>query len=136
MNNAILSFVLTAYPYTGGTGAPIKTYHTINVDKCKTLQLKDFFKADSDYINVINNEIKEQIKTQIKEDESKCYFDGDMGFKSISDNQKFYIEDKSIVIAFDKYEIAPGCMRTPEFKISIIQNKRYIEIVIYILKSC
>ena len=55
-------------------------------------------------------------------------------FYSIKDNQKFYIQDKSIVIFFDLYEIAPYAAGIPEFPIDIekikdnLQNK-YIDLL-------
>lgn len=39
-----------------------------------------------------------------------------MGFKGISENQNFYINDANqIVVVFDKYKIAPGSSGEPEF---------------------
>ncbi|MFQ7057552.1 MAG: RsiV family protein [Turicibacter sanguinis] len=39
-------------------------------------------------------------------------------FKSIADNQTFYINSSGdVVVVFDKYSIAPGYMGFPEFTI-------------------
>jgi len=47
------------------------------------------------------------------------YFEGDMGFKSISDKQDFYLDGDNLVICFGQYEIAPYASGMPEFKIPL-----------------
>src|SRR5699024_7795765 len=48
----------------------------------------------------------------------KMYFEGEEGFKSIKDDQSFYInESKNLVIAFQMYDIAPRSSGYPEFEI-------------------
>lgn len=75
------------------------------------------------YIDAISNNIKEQMKNQMKQDENKIYWlddkeMGDENFKSIDKNQDFYInKDGELVICFDKYEVAPGYMGLVEFTI-------------------
>lgn len=117
-NGDILSFVISSYTYLGGAnGISRKDYYNIDTKENKALELKDLFKENEDYKSLINTEINRQIKEQIL-DETKAYFEGNEGFKSIKDNQDFYIDkDGNLVIAFDKYEIAPGYMGHPEFKI-------------------
>ena len=117
-NGDTLSFVINSYTYLGGAnGISRKNYYNINTKENKTLELKDLFKENEDYKSLINAEINKQIKEQIL-DETKIYFEGDDGFKSIKDNQNFYVDKNgNLVIAFDKYEIAPGYMGHPEFKI-------------------
>ena len=56
-------------------------------------------------------------------------------FYGIKDNQKFYLEDKRIVIYFDLYDIAPYAAGIPEFPIPIdnIKNKikeEHIQLII------
>ena len=95
-------------------------FYTFNKETCNEIKLKDLFKENSDYINIISNEIKKQmINTQIN-DSSKTYFINDKdienNFNSISDKVQFYINNNlELVIAFDEYEVAPGSMGTPEF---------------------
>jgi hypothetical protein len=117
-NGDILSFVINSYAYLGGAnGISRKDYYNIDIKENKDLELKDLFKGNEDYKSLINTEVNRQIKEQVL-DETKTYFEGDEGFKSIGDNQDFYIDkDGNLVITFDKYEIAPGSMGHPEFKI-------------------
>ncbi len=63
-----------------------KIYH-IDKNTANIIILEDVFKKDSDYINIINKNIKEQMRQQMKNDENKIYFiDTDMSendFKQI-----------------------------------------------------
>lgn len=116
-NGPILSFLVNSYSYTGGANGitRIDTYN-INTITNQQLRLQDLFKPEADYQTIINEIILNQIGEQEK-DQDKMYFTGEMGFETIGEEQDFYIEDDHLVILFQKYEIAPGAMGTPEFKI-------------------
>lgn len=104
------------------------TYYNIDLKTNKTLLLSDLFDPKHDYINVINEEIKYQIEKEMKEDTNKMYFIGENEFETISANQPFYInEDGKLVIAFSKYEIAPGSMGNPEFMIPTSKLKNMLK---------
>ena len=60
------------------------------------------FKPGVDYKEIVNNFITEEINNN-----PEIYFKGDEGFKRISENQSFYIDEDGIVIYFGLYEIAP-----------------------------
>ena len=52
------------------------------------------------------------------DDEAVYFAPEDGGFRSISEDQGFYINQQGhVVVVFLKYEIAPGCMGTQEFEI-------------------
>ncbi|HOF03236.1 MAG TPA: DUF3298 and DUF4163 domain-containing protein [Atribacterota bacterium] len=117
-NNSILSFIINTYKYTGGAhGIARVDCYNIDVEKSAIMEIKDLFKEGVDFKSIINEEISAQIGEQEK-DENLIYFSGEEGFNSISDDQDFYIQDNNLVILFQRYEIAPGYMGTPEFKIS------------------
>ncbi|NJA30308.1 DUF3298 domain-containing protein [Clostridioides difficile] len=85
-----------------------------------------FFK-DSRYIRAISDNIKEQMRNQIKKDDTKSYFidqDKDFpvkDFESINKYQDFYFnKNGNLVISFDEYEVVPGYMGAVEF---VIPNK-------------
>ncbi|MBC6004273.1 MAG: DUF3298 domain-containing protein [Paeniclostridium sordellii] len=121
----MLSILIKYYQESGGAhGFYENKSYNIYIEDGKILSLRDLFKESSDYVNVINEIIREKIK------EGQ---DGAYSFKSISNNQKFYIEDDKLVIYFDLYEIAPFAAGIPEFKIDInnishILNEKYIDI--------
>ena len=86
------------------------------------MELKDLFQEGSDYVTVISDIIKEQMKQQMAEDENVYYWLEDeideWNFKQIKEDQNFYINDKeNLVISFDEYEVAPGYMGAVSFEI-------------------
>ena len=95
-------------------------YDTIDKEKQILITLPSLFKDDT-YVDIISHNIKSQMKEQMKSDEDKFYWveEGEESielFEKISNEQSFYINDKGkLVISFDKYEVAPGYMGTPEF---------------------
>lgn len=107
-------------------------YDTIDKEKQILITLPSLFKDDS-YVDIISDNIKEKMKEQMKSDENKHYWvEGEENtidpFEKISDEQSFYINPKGkLVISFDKYEVAPGYMGTPEF---IIPTEALSEVLV------
>ncbi|WP_053954957.1 DUF3298 and DUF4163 domain-containing protein [Inediibacterium massiliense] len=133
----VFSLVVQTYMYTGGAhGTPRTDCYNVDLKEYNAMQINDLFKENADYKKVINEEIKKQIKEQQSTEEG-IYFDGEEGFKSISDTQSFYIEDGNIVVCFAKYAIAPGASGEPEFKIplksleNILKDKNIIPVLNY-----
>lgn len=113
---------------TRASGYEFHRYYNIDKKKGRIVKLKDIFKENSDYISVISNEIKRQMKEQMKNGEI-VYFTEDNGisdgFKQISENENFYFnDDGNLVIAFDEYEVGPGYIGSPQFIIpeSVIET--------------
>lgn len=110
------------------------TYDTIDKKNELLITLPSLFKDDS-YINLINENIKEQMRSQMEANPDKFYWlDGELGFKTIAKDQSFYINDKGkLVIVFNKYEVAPGYMGVCEFTIptdvisKVLASKEYIK---------
>lgn len=100
----------------------IDRYYTIDRKTGEMVELKDLFQEGSDYVTVISDIIKEQMKQQMAEDENVYYWLEDeideWNFKQIKEDQNFYINDKgNLVISFDEYEVAPGYMGAVSFEI-------------------
>ena len=79
-------------------------------------------KKGSGYIDRISDNIKEQMRAQMKENADVTYFVDDennkFNFKSISNKTNFYVNEKGkLTLVFDKYEVAPGYMGMVEFSI-------------------
>ena len=70
---------------------------------------------------IVNNFIKEDINNK-----PENYFKGDEGFKGISENQPFYIDEDGIVIYFGLYEIAPYYIGIPKFKLKFDEFNKYL----------
>jgi len=113
-----------------GSNIRYKIYH-VDKKKDKIITLAELFVSD-DFKESINNEIKKQMLSRMTEDESVVYWVNnkieDWNFKTIEENQEFYFsEDGNIVIVFDKYEVAPGAMGTPEFEIDKEVYKMFLK---------
>lgn len=94
-------------------------YYNYDLTTSQPLTLRDML--GSDYIEIANKQIKEQIAERAKNPDN-MYWDGSdgiEGFTSISDSQQFYVNKAgNPVIVFNKYEIAPGYMGIQEFEIT------------------
>jgi hypothetical protein len=107
---------------TVGSSSTTFQYDTVDKKNEILITLPSLFKDDS-YIEVISENIKAQMRQQMKEDAQKLYWveEGDIAlFEKIKANQSFYISSSNkLVISFDKYEVAPGYMGIVEFEIPI-----------------
>lgn len=108
---------------TEASGYEHNQFYTIDKQTGNVVALADLFAEGSDYISVISENIKTQMREQMVADEDVIYFldDEDMtefNFQSITEQTNFYFNEKGeLVIAFDEYEVAPGSMGAPEFVI-------------------
>ena len=99
-------------------------YYTIDKATGNLLSLKDLFGEDSNYIAVISDNIKLQMREQMAADEANKYFLDEkdfpeFNFTAITPDADFYFNHEGeLVIAFDEYEVAPGYMGAPEFVIA------------------
>lgn len=106
---------------TQASAAEEMTYDTVDKKNHVLITLPSLFKDDR-YIDVISENIKEQMKKQMKEDSNKIYWitkqDTVEPFKKIQPDQSFYINSKGkLVISFNEYDVAPGYMGVVEFTI-------------------
>jgi hypothetical protein len=91
-------------------------YYNIDVANSREITLEAIF--GKDYITKINDEVSKQIAERIAKGEAG-YFTGNMGFKTISDKQGFYINEKgNPVIVFEKYAITAGAYGRQFFEIT------------------
>lgn len=108
---------------TEASGYEHNQFYTIDKQTGNVVTLPDLFAEESDYISVISENIKIQMREQMAADEGVIYFldDDDMpefNFQGITEQTNFYFnENGELVIAFDEYEVAPGYMGAPEFVI-------------------
>ena len=120
-NDKVLSLIVYKYEAQGSSNTTRKFYN-INKKNETALTLENMF-STKDYVNIISENIKKQMQEQMKKDTNKVYWLNDPqmkegNFTKINKDQGFYINDKNeLVICFDKYEVAPGCMGLVEFTI-------------------
>ncbi|WP_347451206.1 RsiV family protein [Acetoanaerobium noterae] len=122
---------------TAGSSSTTIKYDTIDKQNKILITLPSLFK-DEAYIDIISENIKAQMKEQMKDENNLYWLEdemmGDENFSKIDKNQSFYItKDNQLVIAFDKYEVAPGYMGNPEFIIpsellkDVLVSEEYIK---------
>ena len=114
-----------------GSGYEWNYFYTIDMTTGEQLHLKDLFKEDADYITVISEEIKKQMREQMEADDNVCYWiEEEMeewNFQSITEETSFYLnEEEKLVISFNEAEVAPAYMGVVEF---VIDKEAVIEIL-------
>lgn len=132
-NEQILSFGRYVVEIVGSSST-VMQYTTIDKEKQIVITLPSLFKDES-YIETISTYIAQTMREEMNAtNQEKMYWvSGVEGvdesyadvFESIAADQSFYItENGKLVIAFDKYEVAPGYMGLVEFEIptELIEN--------------
>jgi hypothetical protein len=123
-NDLILS-IGRYFVNTAGSSSTTFQYDTIDKQKQILITLPSLFKDES-YIEIVSQNIKEQMLHQIQTEEGSIYWveggNSDIPaseyFKTIAKDQSFYITDSGkLIISFNKYDVSPGYMGTPEFEI-------------------
>lgn len=118
--NGLLSVVFTDYTYTGGAhGMYGDISYTFDLTTGETYHLEDLFNVGFDYKNIINEIVKEQFNSMdyILEE-----------FKSISENQPYYLSNNGIVVYFTLYEYTPYAAGIPRFTIPYEQIASSIQL--------
>ena len=116
-------FSLKLFCYQGaGSGYQWNYYYTIDLNTGERMQLNDIFVEGADYITLISENIKEQMRAQMAKDEMVHYWLDDeieeLNFKAISEETSFYINEKdNVVISFDQGEVAAMYLGVVEFEI-------------------
>jgi len=104
-----------------GAGSGYERHRHYAVDKTtgKRAVLSDFY--GEDYVKIISDEVKKQMRQRMAEDENLIYWLDyedvpEWNFEEIAADQDFYVNtDGKVVICFDEYEVAPGYMGCVEF---------------------
>ncbi len=123
---------ITVFEAAGSSNTYYKYYH-IDKLKGKIVKLGDLAQ-DEELYRLLKENIKEQMKKEMEDDSDKIYWvdseDFGMEFEELGPNHNFYWnKDGDIVIVYDKYEVAPGYMGTPEFAVkkSVINEALKVE---------
>jgi len=104
-----------------GSGSESFKFYTIDKSTGEQIQIGDLFREDSNYNEILSENIKDQMRARMKEDENLIYWVDyeeveDWNWQGLTEEQNFYFdEDGNIVVVFDEYEVAPGYMGTSEF---------------------
>lgn len=115
-------FTLKLSLYQGaGSGYESYKYYTIDKTSGERVQFSDLFREDSNYNEILSENLRDQMRAAMAEDENKIYwvdYEDVSGFEweGLKEDQNFYFDEEgNIVISFDEYEVAPGYMGASEF---------------------
>lgn len=114
------------------TGSGSTTYKYYHLDKItgKIIELGDIAISEEFY-GKVEQEIENQMLEEMKHDDDKIYWVQDDTFGNtvnIDSQHNFYWDEKgNLIIPFDKYEVAPGYMGSPEFTIDKSKLKEHIK---------
>ncbi len=98
-----LSFYVDYYSFTGGAhGMTERKAYNFDLNTGEELTLSDLFVENFDYTTMIN----ERVQRAINQDPD-TYFTREHGFKGITGDQGFYLENNNLIVYFLQYEIAP-----------------------------
>lgn len=108
---------------TEASGYEENHYFTLDRKTGKQLKLADLYSGEADYKKRISDNIKKQMREQMKADENVSYWLDDkdlpeMNFTEITEDTAFYInEDGKLVICFNEGDVAPMYMGAVQFVI-------------------
>lgn len=99
------------YPFGAAHGMPSRVYPPVDLGTGRFYELKDLFKPDSSYLQVLSAIVKKQI------DSGAYPYVWPDNYKGITADQLFYVTENDLHLLFAPYEIAPYAAGFPEFKI-------------------
>ncbi|MFX3635868.1 MAG: stalk domain-containing protein [Candidatus Pristimantibacillus sp.] len=105
-----LSIYMDYYIYLGGAhGDPIRVPYTFDLATGAELSLQDVVQGRTDYVSIINQNIKAQIKNR--------QLSLQVPFETIEKNRKYFLNRNGIVIYFEPYEYTSFADGMPQFVI-------------------
>ncbi len=130
MNNEKYFTLKLSILQLAGSGSESYKFYTIDKQSGRQIQIGDLFRENSGYAEVISENIKDQMRAAMAEDETKVYWVDSTetpywNWEGIKEDQNFYLDGNgNLVVVFDEYEIAPGYMGAQEFTVerSVFEN--------------
>lgn len=122
--NNILSLYYDDYRYLGGAhGMTERTSDTFNIETGDIIKLCSLFNYNVDYVRLIKDFIKMEIRLQSLLDNNMYFEDYEKNVDTYFNVNSFYLTPQGIVIYFQQYEIAPYAAGIPEFLIPYEQEE-------------
>lgn len=129
--------VFSVYEFTAaGSSNYSAQYFTVDKQRGVLMTLEEMTGGSRNYMKQIENYIYKQMREHNKTEEMKFWIDDDaMGqnwksnmdlvFSLIEPNRQYFLnENGNLVIAFNKYDVAPGAMGSPQFEIPIDEFRK------------
>lgn len=129
-NNYWFTLKITVFEAAGSSNTYYKYYH-INKSTGDITHLKDL-SNNEEFYTAVENDIKTQMRSLMENNSDLIYWvdNSPFGedFVTLDGTHNFYWNNnRDLVIVFDKYEVAPGYMGTPEFTVSRNIIKEYLK---------
>lgn len=102
------------YPW-GAHGSTIQSSPTLNLETGEEYRLKDLLEGPAGYISLISNLVRKEIDARVKT--GNLMEIGDPPFKTIGEDQDFFLSNNAVVIYFQQYEYFPYAAGIQEFPI-------------------
>lgn len=121
-NERYFTLKLSIYQAAGSGTESYKLY-TIDKQIGQQVQIGDLFKEDSNYNELISENIREQMRAAMAADEMNMYWVDytdvpEWNWQGLKEDQNFYLDEEgNLVVVFDEYEVAPGYMGAQEFTV-------------------
>lgn len=103
--------------------------YNYDLSQNKKLELRDIFKSDSEYLDIISIDIQSQINQIVGNMESiytELSFEDANDFIQIYEDQTFYIEPDKVVICFSSYELGHKFPNPIEVSILFCDYEEYL----------
>ena len=129
-NESVVTLALT-YFSAGGSSYQSTSYFNFNRQTRELILMDDYFIPGSAAASILRDEILRQMRAEMDRNPETIYWidenagengefalDWDDLLANVGNNYGYYINEfGELVVAFNKYEVAPGVMGTPEFTI-------------------
>ncbi len=122
-HNTILSVRLNTEGMQIGRAHPYHNHRAINYDlnAGKSLALENMFKSNSNYLKVISNHARKQLLAKLPD---KWMIE--QGTKSAQNYQAWSLQNDSLLITFNEYQVAPYASGPQEVEIPYAELKQII----------
>ncbi|MGL5313100.1 MAG: RsiV family protein [Peptostreptococcaceae bacterium] len=125
--NSIISVTIEFSQLAGLYNITYANSYNFDIDLGRKIKLNDIFKPNINYIDIINQKLREDLENRrdLLEDifdELEDYVDE----LTILDNHNFYIQEDGIVICFSSYELDKNVSELVEFKILFEECMDYL----------
>src|SRR5262249_41712050 len=99
--------------------------HTFNCDlgRGRVLALQDLFTQGSQYLNVLSEAARQQLRSQLRPDDQRTL--ADVTAPIVDNFKNFLLQEHSLLIVFAKLQTPPGAAGEPEVDISYRDLERY-----------
>lgn len=121
-SGGLASLLISDYLYSGGAnGLDVRSGITVSTVSGRELRLQDLFCNDASYTDVLNREIRKQLRDRGLEKEQIRPFTG------IDEDQNYYLTDTDLVIVARELEWFNHAMGTVEFSIPLSKLQAYMK---------